>query len=120
MRDGSAVAGLREAYGRDSLTSTDGGRDAGIGGRVDVQVRYQNAVETRQRIVSSLPFSPAAFKDFRCSQRADMARCSVLSLPTLLEHGGGVTTRRYQSSQWHHSRQDMERLSIQPLDRNMI
>ena len=120
MCDGSAVAGLREAYGRDSLTSTDGGCDAGIGGRVDVQVRYQNAVETRQCIVSSVPLPSAAFKDFRCSQRADMARRSVLSLSTLLEYGDDVTTRRYQSSQWHHSRQDMERLSIQPLDRNMI
>ncbi len=45
-----------------------------------------------------------------------MARRSVHNLSTLLEYGDGVAIRRYQSSQRHHGGQDMERLSIQPMD----
>ena len=59
-------------------------------------------------------YHPAVSKDFLRFQGAHMARRPVHSLSTLLKYGDDITT--YQPRKRNHGGQDMERLSIQPLD----
>lgn len=60
----------------------------------------------------------AVHKHIICFQGAHMARRPVHSLSTLLKYGDDVTT--YQPRKRNHGGQDMERLSIQSLDRSLI